>query len=797
MRRNPRLFRLTATVALTALLCDSLLPLAAVAQPAPPPLPEAGQGRPSLVQGDPPARVGRIAGMTGAVSFHNEGDTSWSRASLNYPVSSGNAFWTEPSASARLEISDSRIVLGSGSEFDVTTLDASGLQAVAAQGEAYIHLRDLAPDEAWSIQTPRGLVRLSGQGRYEIVVGTTDQPTLVTVVDGAAQIDGPGVSLLVAGGQTATITGTDSFQGSVGPALRDAFLTAMLDVERPRPAAGVAVPEQVYAMAGGSDLADIGSWSQAPVYGPVWYPPVSRGWVPYRVGHWAYVSPWGWTWIDDASWGFAPFHYGRWVEIGGRWAWTPGEARHQRPVYAPALVSFIGIGAGVAIGATLVSRSIGWVPLGPREEYHPWYHASKTYVREVNVAHVTNIVTNTNVIHNNVTTINYINRAAATSVPAAAMAASRPVQAVARPVTAQELAAARPIRGQQPIRPTAATAGVTPVVARQLKLAPAPVMAKPAPGPVVRPVPAGATGFVRPAFAPTGKIPAPGGVGPGGSAAPVSGAKPAGVPIPQASPSAVAPMGPRPGLPKSVAPEAGKTGGVPPIPQAGAPAADAPLGPRPGLPKSVTPEAGKTGGVPPIPQAGAPAAVAPLGPRPGPPRSVTPEAAKPSFIPMPHTAPPAAAPPATGRPALPNVAGPQAVRPAGVPSPQTGHPAAVMPAAPRAAPSNVVRPEVIRPTGVPPPQLAWPAAVPQMAPRPMQPNAAPHTVPVVPHPAPQPVAPPVRQPASMPRPQPAAPPPRAFVPTAARPEPPHAAPPVPHPAAPVQPQEHKKAPGQP
>ena len=86
------------------------------------------------------------------------------------------------------------------------------------------------------------------------------------------------------------------------------------------------------------------------------------------------------------------------------------------------------------------------------------------YIRQVNVHHVTNI-------NNNVTINNYVNRGAATAVPAAAMMASRPVQAVARPIAAQQFAAARPIVGQQPLRPTAATAGVTPVVARQLNLA--------------------------------------------------------------------------------------------------------------------------------------------------------------------------------------------------------------------------------------------------------------------------------------------------------------------------------------
>ncbi len=175
------------------------------------------------------------------------------------PVSAGNAFWTEPSAEPQLEISDSRIALAGGTEFDVSTLDANGLQGVAAQGETFIHLRDLAPSEAWSVQTPRGLVRLAGEGRYGIVVGTTDQPTLITVVDGSAQIEGPGVSLQVDAGQTATIDGTDTFQGSVGPAARDAFLTSRLDAERPRPpppaaASGQNARRQVAAMPGGSDL---------------------------------------------------------------------------------------------------------------------------------------------------------------------------------------------------------------------------------------------------------------------------------------------------------------------------------------------------------------------------------------------------------------------------------------------------------------------------------------------------------------------------------------------------------------
>ena len=679
MRRNVRLFRLNATVALTAMLCDAVLPLVARAQPAPPPLPAPREGRPDLIQGDPPERVGRIAALTGTVSFHNPGDTQWSAATPNYPVSSGNSFWTEPSSQAQLEVSASRIAMADSTEFDVATLDAGGLQAVAAQGEVYLHLRDLARDEAWSIQTPRGVVRLSGDGRYAIVVGTTEQPTLVTVVDGSAQIEGPGLSLRVAADQTATISGADSFQGSVGAALRDRFLTERLNAERPPPVAAAAIPPQVVAMPGGSDLLGTGNWSQAPDYGEVWYPPVAATWVPYREGHWAYVAPWGWTWVDDAAWGFAPFHYGRWVQIGGRWGWTPGVAAVARPpIYAPALVSFIGIGVGVAVGAALASGSIGWVPLGPREEFHPWYHASNNYVRQVNIAHVTNITNVTNSRTNNVTVNNYVNRAAATSIPAAAMTASRPVQAVARPVTAQEFAVARPTFGQQPIRPTAATAGITPAVARQLNLAPAGVMHA-APGPAVRPP--GAAGFARPALVPVGGRP--------GEPGPGSGVRPAEVTTPPPGRPAVAPAEPHPGQPNVVRPEA-----VPGTPRPGAPTAQ---------PNVVRPAA-----VPGTPRPGAPTAqpnVVQPGAVPGTPRPAP--TIRPAPEPSAHAVPPTA--------------------------PQVQHPEP-----PRAAPMVQQRPEPPRPIpAVPrpePPRPAPAAARPQPVPQ--------HAAPSAPRPEPRPAGPP-------------------------------------------------------
>jgi len=145
-------------------------------------------------------------------------------------------------------------------------------------------------------------------------------------------------------------------------------------------------------MTGVEDLDRYGRWEQDPEYGALWIPQnVSPGWAPYRVGHWVWISPWGWTWVDDAPWGFAPFHYGRWVSRGNEWCWTPGRYV-ARPVYAPALVAWIGgSGGSVAIQSRRHAPStVGWFPLGPREVYVPGHRFTPRYMRHVNDNQVPN-----------------------------------------------------------------------------------------------------------------------------------------------------------------------------------------------------------------------------------------------------------------------------------------------------------------------------------------------------------------------------------------------------------------------
>ena len=167
----------------------------------------------------------------------------------------------------------------------------------------------------------------------------------------------------------------------------------------------------------------------------------------------------GWTIILGDT---LPFHYGRWANVTRPWGWIPGP-REVRPVYAPALVVFVG--GGMAAGCT-----VGWFPLGPREVYVPSYRVSPAYVNRVNVSNTTvNQTTVTNVYNttiinnnNNVTTINnarYVNRnvnGAVTAVPQRSFASAQPVAQSAIRVNPQQLRA-MPVTARAAVPPARAS----------------------------------------------------------------------------------------------------------------------------------------------------------------------------------------------------------------------------------------------------------------------------------------------------------------------------------------------------
>jgi hypothetical protein len=132
-----------------------------------------------------------------------------------------------------------------------------------------------------------------------------------------------------------------------------------------------------------------------------------------------------------------------------------------RPVYAPALVAFVG---GSNWHASLsIGSGVAWFPLGPREVYVPAYHASPEYVRNVNITHVN--VTNINVTNVNVVNTTYVNRnvpGAVTAVPQAAFVHAQPVSKAAVNVPQQAIASA-PVSGMAaPVAPQRESLAATP-----------------------------------------------------------------------------------------------------------------------------------------------------------------------------------------------------------------------------------------------------------------------------------------------------------------------------------------------
>jgi hypothetical protein len=381
---------------------------------------------------DPPSVIGRLNYVSGQVSFApGAANNEWRAAPLNRPLTTGDRLWVDNGGRAEMHVGSNSIRLAEQTSLDILAIDDRLVQLGLAQGTLHIHLRRPLEGGVFEIAAPHGAVHLTQPGIYRVTVESSGATTTVLVRSGHAEV----------------LTGASRFavranSQVVIPAARVEIVAAARldefdrwaegrDQKRARIVAARYVPPEV---TGYEDLDEHGSWRTVATYGTVWVPSrVPAGWAPFRNGHWVWISPWGWTWVDDAPWGFAPAHYGRWVWVDRYWAWAPGPIT-VRPVYAPAVVAFIG-GANfsVSIGAR-AAPAVAWVPLGWREPYIPWYRVSPTYVRNVNVAHVRDInVTNIyNITNRNttVTNIRYVNRNA----PSAVTVTSRDVFVNARRV---------------------------------------------------------------------------------------------------------------------------------------------------------------------------------------------------------------------------------------------------------------------------------------------------------------------------------------------------------------------------
>jgi hypothetical protein len=667
-------------------------------------------------QSEPPGRVGRLAFTDGTVSFHDNEQSQWTPAAVNTPLSTGDSLWTEPNARSEISLAGTRIRMAGATQLDMLAVDDSQTRLQVDEGRIDVKTQAMDTSQPYQIITPRGTISLLQQGDYYVEAGSTEDPTQIGVRAGAAQIQGlDGQLLAVRPGEVGELTGD-----AATPQLR-----TIRSAPPPQPPAWADRDRQVsydqppqYLTAGVTgyeDLNQYGTWVDDSSYGEVWIPrSVPAGWAPYRTGHWVYEQPWGWTWIDDQPWGFAPYHYGRWANREGRWMWLPPE-RNVRPVYAPALVAFVG---GVELSAMLSRQSsapVGWFPLGPREAYVPPYTTNRDYYQRINrPARVEDQVLNERwqraerhdpAAGQNQQHAAWMNQRFATVVPATAFVHSQPVARAALQVAPDRIAAA-------PVAPVAAPPAPTaPVAAGKAGAAPNAARPPATPAPATNLATAKTAVADMPTFARPAALQAPAAPGPKFAAT-----RPT-APTTETGKQALPALAPRQGAaPPALkgattpAPSQPAKPGEPPRQQQAAPQPHAAPAVEPGHPPVPTPQ----------PQA-----------RPEPPRPA--EAPRQQAAPQPpaqhHEPPQATQPQHPVEPPRQQMA-PQPPQPQHQPAPQEGH------AAPQPAPQPPQQPH---PAPQPQPQQAQ---APHPAPQPAQ---QPHPAPPPPqqqaHPAPAAPAP--------------------------------------------------------
>lgn len=305
------------------------------------------------------------------MAFYDVDREEWTEALRNRPVVEGDRLVLAHGARAEIRIAGATLLLAQGTDLEVRALDDEHIRLALHQGSLALSIPSRNLAEQVEVRTEETRLRPQRAGRYRIDRDGTS--TFAAVWRGDLEASGHGHLLLIGPGERHEIwvegwqeTGRSRIARMPEDRLAAWAEAVLRDEDRRVESWHYASPE----IPGVEDLDRHGRWETHPQYGAVWLPAVAVGWEPFRHGRWIWMQPWGWTWVDAAPWGFAPSHYGRWIRWHGHWAWWPGH-RHVRPVFAPALVAWVGgpqVSVGIAIGQ---APPAAWVPLGPQQPYVP------------------------------------------------------------------------------------------------------------------------------------------------------------------------------------------------------------------------------------------------------------------------------------------------------------------------------------------------------------------------------------------------------------------------------------------
>lgn len=336
------------------------------------------------------ARVERVDGDVGLNRnvAAEDAEASWVEVTPNTPLTVGDRLYAREDSQAGIAFTGRNFArLEPNSALDVVSLSDRRTQLALRDGSAIFNIGELEPDELFEVATPYGAVDLQEPGLYEVGYND-DGSAFVSVLSGLAEVVGLAGSGRISKGEMLTLLGQTAAQvalSRLSPDYAGGLVNDYYGYQYPDMYDGRYSDYNSYlndpdyydpyqrnvsyryvsdSVPGAYDLDRYGDWQNLNDHGYAWSPRVETGWAPYRDGYWALDDPHGLTWVSNEPWGYAPYHYGRWVNSDGRWFWVPGDV-DERPVYSPALVAFVPLAE---------SNQVGWVPLGPADNYAPAYY---------------------------------------------------------------------------------------------------------------------------------------------------------------------------------------------------------------------------------------------------------------------------------------------------------------------------------------------------------------------------------------------------------------------------------------
>src|SRR5437899_2599281 len=99
-------------------------------------------------QGDPPGRAARLGGLAGEVSFQASGFDTWSTATANLVVTSGDRLYVDRGGHAELDLGGFAVRASEATDLTISTLTDHLLQLGLSQGAIRVSVYALPPDDS-------------------------------------------------------------------------------------------------------------------------------------------------------------------------------------------------------------------------------------------------------------------------------------------------------------------------------------------------------------------------------------------------------------------------------------------------------------------------------------------------------------------------------------------------------------------------------------------------------------------------------------------------------------------------